>query len=233
MNIVITGGTKGIGRAIAEKFAIEGNHILVCARNSDDLIEMESIFKNQFPRVYLHIYTCDLSIKEEVKKFSKFIFSTFSKVDIFVNNAGLFENSALVEEEDAIFERTMHTNLFSSYYLSKDIALEMKKEKSGIIFMIGSIAGTTAFVNCGAYTISKFAVHGLAKVLREELKSFGIKVSLIIPGATYTSSWKGSNLSKDRFVDPQDVAEIIFTASQLSIGGLAEEISIQPLLGKI
>ena len=233
MNIVITGATKGIGKAIAEKFAADGHHFIVCARNLSDLEKVKSDFISNFPQSSMDIYACDISKKEQLKNFIDFIHSKFSKVDVLVNNAGQFINAEILQEEDEVFENTMSTNVSAVYYLCKAIGKEMKKNSDGYIFNIGSIAGLEPFVNCGAYTVSKFALHGLTKVLREELKNFGVKVCLVIPGATYTSSWQGTDLPKDRFVNPKDVAELIYVSTKLSKGALAEELHIQPLLGKI
>lgn len=233
MNIVITGGTKGIGNAIAERFAAEGYNVLICARSESDLQESKLKLLQINDAIKVHTLKVDLSIKQDVQQLIQFIGKCFVKVDVLVNNAGLFENSEMLLEQDNVFERTMSTNVSSMYYICKEIGNSMKKGKSGYIFNLGSIAGKEVFVNCGAYCISKYAVHGLTKVLREELKNFGVKVSLVVPGATYTSSWEGSDLPPQRFVAASDVAEMIFSATKLSAGALAEEIHIQPLLGKI
>jgi hypothetical protein len=96
-----------------------------------------------------------------------------------------------------------------------------------------SIASIKAYPNGGSYAISKFALLGLSKVLREELKPFGIKVTAILPGATKTASWDGVDLPDDRFMMAEDIAETVFAAYSLSSRSVVEEILIRPQLGDI
>ncbi|MBL7876963.1 MAG: SDR family NAD(P)-dependent oxidoreductase, partial [Cyclobacteriaceae bacterium] len=104
---------------------------------------------------------------------------------------------------------------------------------SGHIFNICSIASIKAYPNGGSYAISKFALLGFSKVLREELKEHGIRVTAVLPGATKTASWAGSTLPDSRFIKPEDVAETIFSAYSLSPNAVVEELLIRPQLGDI
>src|SRR6187551_1859801 len=92
----------------------------------------------------------------------------------------------------------------------------MKAKRSGHIFNMCSIASIMAYPNGGSYTISKFAMLGFSKVLREELKPWGIRVSAILPGATFTASWEGVDLPEDRLMKPEDVADAVYGAYALS-----------------
>jgi short-subunit dehydrogenase len=109
----------------------------------------------------------------------------------------------------------------------------MKSAKSGHIFNICSIASIQAYPNGGSYAISKFAMLGFSKCLREELKEFGIRVSAIMPGATKTASWEGVDIPDDRFMKAEDIAETIYAAYILSSRSVVEEIIIRPLLGDL
>ena len=109
----------------------------------------------------------------------------------------------------------------------------MKERKTGDIFNICSVAGLKAYPNGGSYSISKFAMHGLSLGLREELKSHGIRVTAVHPGATYTASWEGVDLPEDRFIQASDVADLIWSVSQLSRSTVIEELVIRPQLGDI
>jgi short-subunit dehydrogenase len=105
--------------------------------------------------------------------------------------------------------------------------------KDGYIFNMCSIASIMAYPNGGSYSISKFALLGMTKVLREELKPHGIRVTAIMPGATLTASWEGVDLPAERFMKPEDVAETIYTAYALSKQSVVEEILIRPQLGDL
>jgi hypothetical protein len=96
-----------------------------------------------------------------------------------------------------------------------------------------SIASFTAYKNGGSYAITKFALLGFSKSLREELKESGIRVTAVMPGATLTSSWEGVELPEERFMKPEDVAEVIFNAYFISERSVVEEIIIRPQLGDI
>ena len=141
--------------------------------------------------------------------------------DVFVNNA--FDGPP--QEAWANFAQT---NLYMAVYDKwKDAS------KSGHIFNISSIAGLQAYPNGGSYSISKFAMTGLSKALREELKNAGVKVTNVAPGATYTDSWASANLPESRFIQANDIAKLLFDTYNLSTSAVVEELVIRPILGDI
>jgi short-subunit dehydrogenase len=109
----------------------------------------------------------------------------------------------------------------------------MQQNKSGHVFNMCSIASIEAYPNGGSYAISKFALLGFTKVLREEMKPFGIRVTAVMPGATKTASWEGTDLPDARFMKTEDVAEVIFNAYSISDRSVVEEVIIRPQLGDI
>ena len=109
----------------------------------------------------------------------------------------------------------------------------MIEKKQGHIFNICSIASTQAYTNGGSYSISKFAMLGFSKNLREELKPYGIKVTSVLPGAVYTDSWSGSGVDPSRIMQNDDVSKMVFAASQLSPQACVEEIIMRPQLGDL
>jgi short-subunit dehydrogenase len=127
----------------------------------------------------------------------------------------------------------INSNVYSAYYITRGLAKQMVASQSGHIFNMCSIASIKAYPNGGSYAISKFALLGFSKVLREELKDKGIRVTAILPGATRTSSWDGVDLPDERFMKSEDVAETIFSAYSLSKRSVVEEILIRPQLGDI
>lgn len=231
-SILVTGGTKGIGRAIIYRFAKEGFDIATCARNEHDLGNLKADLESKFPEIKVLALVSDLSKKEEVTRFSEQV-KNFCQPDVLINNTGVFLPGSIYNEPEGNFELMMHTNLFSAYYLIRAFVPDMVKRKSGHIFSMGSIAGTTAYANGGSYAISKWAMLGMTKCLREEMKEYQVKVTSILPGATYTASWEGVDLPVERFMKSEDVAESVWGAYNLSPQSVVEELIIRPQLGDI
>lgn len=230
--ILVTGGTKGIGRAIVERFAEGGFDVFTCARNEADLLALKKSLEEKHPEIQVLASVADLSKKEEVNRFADEV-KSIRIPDVLVNNTGIFLPGALHDEPDGNFEFMMQTNLFSAYYLSRAFVKEMITRRSGHIFSMGSIAGLTAYPNGGSYAVSKWAMLGMTKCLREELKPHQVKVTSILPGATLTDSWAGVDLPTERFVRAQDVAESVWAAYNLSPQTVVEEVIIRPQLGDI
>jgi len=231
-SILVTGGTKGIGRAIINRFAKEGFDIFTCARNEQDLAALKDELSSLYKGIRVMAEVADLSIKEEVVRFVNAI-KVETTPDVIVNNTGTFLPGAIHDEPEGNFELMMQTNLFSAYYLTRGFVKELIARRSGHIFSMGSVAGLTAYPNGGSYAVSKWAMLGMTKCLREELKPHQIRVTSILAGATYTSSWEGVDLPKERFMRADDVAESVWSAYNLSPQSVVEEIVIRPQLGDI
>lgn len=225
---VITGGTKGIGKAIVEKFAAQGFHLALCARNVSGC---EQWIKELNTNVLL--LPCDVSNKKQVQYFAEEVLNKYGSVDVLVNNAGVFLPGAVHSEPDGTLEKLIETNLYSAYHLTRALVPSMIQKQRGHIFNISSVAGIQSYPNGGSYSISKFAMQGLSKALREELKTEGIKVTSVIAGATLTDSWAGTNLPTSRFMTPQDVAQSIWDIYSLSTNTVVEELVLRPQLGDI
>jgi short-subunit dehydrogenase len=230
--VVVTGGTKGIGRAILERFASAGFDVATCARKQADLIQLKEDVEKKY-LVKVSVQTADMSDKNQVKVFTDFINKLSRPVDVLVNNAGHFVPGQVMEEPDGTLESMIEGNVYSAYYATRGLIGPMKSNKSGHIFNMCSIASIMAYPNGGSYAISKFALLGFSKVLREELKEFCIRVTAVLPGATKTASWAGSTLPDSRFMKPEDVAEAVFSAYSLSPHSVVEELLIRPQLGDI
>ena len=231
-SILVTGGTKGIGRAIVKRFAKEGFDIYTCSRNPRDLELLKAELEQDHPGIQVIAVVADLSKKEEVERFSQEV-KSHGIPDVLVNNTGIFLPGALHDEPEGNFEFIMQTNLFSAYYLTRGFVQEMMKRKSGHIFSMGSIAGLTAYPNGGSYAVSKWALLGMTKCLREELKPYQVKVTSILPGATFTDSWAGAGIPEERFMRAEDVAESVWGAYNLSPYSVVEELIIRPQLGDL
>ena len=230
--ILVTGGTKGIGRAIVERFAREGFDLFTCARSARDLESLKVHLERKHTGIQIWTFEADLSKKDAVLHLAEQV-KSIGVPDVLVNNAGLFLPGAIHNEAEGNFELMMQTNLYSAYYLCRAFAGEMIRRRSGHIFSIGSIAGLTAYPNGGSYAVSKWAMLGMTKCLREELKPHLVKVTSILPGATLTDSWAGVDLPTERFMRADDVAQSVWGAYHLSPQSVVEEIIIRPQLGDI
>lgn len=232
MNVVITGSGKGMGKATAEKFAADGNTLFICARNEKELSETaEELEKNYNCKV--HYFPADLSDKTAAQAFGGWVLQRAAQVDILVNNAGQFIPGSVYNEEEGLLEKMIAINLYAAYHLTRTLLPAMMEKKQGHIFNICSIAALQAYANGGSYSISKFALMGFSKNLREELKPYNIKVTAVYPGAVYTSSWYGSGVAESRIMEAADIANVIFSSSKLSPQACIEEIVIRPLLGDL
>ncbi|MEM8893498.1 MAG: SDR family oxidoreductase [Bacteroidota bacterium] len=231
--IVVSGGTKGIGKAIIERFMSDGFDAATCSRNENDLTTLKSDLEARFKQCTLHTFQADLSEKSEVLALGEFINRLEQPVDILVNNTGVFIPGEVHQEEDGALEKMIDTNLYSAYHLTRAILPEMKSRGEGHIFNMCSIASIIAYANGGSYSISKFAMYGMSKVLREELKPHGIRVTAILPGATYTASWEGVDVPEERLMKAEDVAEAVQSANSMSVTSVVEEIVIRPQLGDL
>ncbi|MEO5650136.1 MAG: SDR family oxidoreductase [Ginsengibacter sp.] len=233
MNIVITGASKGMGKAMAEKFAGVKNKIFICARNEKELAETANAIEKKYKNASVKYFAADLSNRVSAQKFADWISGQKTKTDILINNAGNFIPGSIYNEKEGTLEKMIQNNLYSAYYITRALLPAMMEKRSGHIFNVCSIASLHAYANGGSYSISKYALMGFSKNLREEMKPFNIKVTAVYPGAVYTSSWEGSDISPSRIMEVNDIADMIYAASLLSPQACVEDIVVRPLLGDL
>lgn len=232
MNVVITGGSKGIGKAIAMKFAQKGHNIAICARNEEQLKKTEQEINQTYPLIDTIICTADLSDNNEVQKLKKAILTKWDKIDVLINNAGIFIAGRIRNEAADTLPNLIENNLYSAYYVTKALLPSILLSQQKHIFNICSIASLGAYANGSSYSISKFAMLGFSKNLREELKEEQVKVTAILPGPTLTESWEGENINNSQFVSTDDIASIIYHSTTLESNALVDEIIIRPVKGE-
>ncbi|MDP4130510.1 MAG: SDR family oxidoreductase [Bacteroidota bacterium] len=233
MTIIITGASRGIGYALAESFAKEGHDLYLTASNEVNLYRALESLMGRFPDQRVKAKAFDLSSKEGAVGFGNWVLDQQAAVDVLVNNAGRFIPGSIYNEEDGVLEEMLAVNLMSAYHLTRVLLPSMIQRKSGHIFNLCSIAALAAYANGGSYSISKFALSGFSKNLREEMKPYGIKVTGIYPGAIYTDSWAGSGVDPNRIMKPSDIADTILQISKLSPQAVVEDLVIRPLLGDL
>ena len=239
MNIVITGASKGIGKGIAKVFAADGANLFLCSRNLQSLMALAEEIQSEFPGVKIYYQAVDLSVKESAIAFGKWVINQTIQndgrptVDILINNAGSYLPGSIHNEQDGVLEKMIQTNLMSAYHLTRTLIGVMIAAERGHIFNMCSIASLQAYQNGGSYSISKFALMGFSKNLREELKEKGIKVTTVYPGAVMTDSWGDFDNSSGRILEVKDIADMILAASKLSLQAVVEDIVIRPQLGDL
>lgn len=233
MNAVITGASKGLGKAFARVFAEGGYNLLLCARTEADLKATETELARAFPGIKVLAAAFDLSREAGAKAFGAWVLENGGAVDVLINNAGRFIPGNLGDEPEGTLETMMNTNLYSAYHLTRTLLPSMMEKKKGHIFNICSVASLKAYPNGGAYSVSKFALLGFSKNLREELTPHGIKVTAVSPGAAYTASWEGTGVDPERLMRAEDVARMVFAAASLSAQATVEDIIMRPQLGDL
>ena len=231
---LVTGATKGIGKAVVFGLAEKGYNVAFCSRtNSDGVLVLEEL-KKQYPNQNFFFSECDVRNKTSIDHYINVLLKDFSnQIDVLVNNAGVFFPGSIIEEEEDQLAMMIETNLYSAYHITRIIAPLMIAKKQGAIFNMCSVASLHAYPNGGSYSISKFALHGFSKVLREELKTHNIKVTSVFPGATWSDSWKGVNLPTERLMEPEDIAKLITATLELSHAANVEDIIVRPQLGDL
>lgn len=225
--LVITGGTKGIGKGILESFASKGRNIITCSRNKEELEALQKEISSNYS-IKIWVKKVDLSKKEECYQFADFIKKIIreenQELDILINNAGIFIDSPLHQHQTEVFEELMQTNFYGVFHLTNALLEIFKAQKSGHIFTICS----SDFSTRGAYTVSKSALLSMNQVLHHELKPFGIKVTALLLGATLTPSWEEAQIPEEFFIKVSDVAQSISMLYSLSKYASVERITIEP-----
>ena len=229
MDVVITGASRGIGKAVAEIFAANGHDLFLSSRNEIALYKAMEELQTKYPSVSIKAKAFDLTDKQQAKDLGMWCLK-YIVPDIIVNNAGLFEPGNVHNEPDGLLEKQLAINLNSAYHLTRTLLPKMMERRSGHIFNLCSIASLSAYENGGAYSISKFAMYGFSKNLREEMKPYNIKVTSVHPGAVLTDSWRDYDNSSKRIMEAEDIAKMIFACTQLSAAACVEDILIRPQL---
>lgn len=233
MNVIITGASRGLGKATADLFAANGHNLYLSSRSETALYKTMEELMAKYPSVMIKAKPFDLSEKKNAIALGEWILSLGISIDVLFNNAGSFVPGSVYNEPDGALENQVEINLYSAYHLTRTLLPEMMQQRNGHIFNMCSVASIKAYNNGGAYSISKFALLGFSKNLREEMKPHGIKVTSVIAGAAYTDSWASSGIDKKRFMEADDIAKMIYASSQLSPQACVEEILMRPQLGDV
>jgi len=230
--VVISGGTKGMGFSFCHKFAKEGFNIATCSRSESELLRLKAELESAYD-VICHTSKVDLKDSKELKLWGGSVLKDMGGCDLLINNAAVYTPGNILSETEGYLEDILRINLLAPYELCRIFVPGMVIKGQGHVFNISSIASLKAVDSGGAYAISKHAMTGLSKTLRQELIQTGVKVTTVYPGSTFTASWDGTDIDPNRLIDPKDIAEAIWSAWSLSSRTVVEEIVIRPVLGDL
>lgn len=181
---IITGGSQGIGEAIARAYAKEGATVIIVNRNEKSGQALADAISHSSGKAIA--YPCDVTKQSDIKSLIAFVIQKFGTIDILVNNAGIMINKPFNEYTIHDWDMTLNTNLKGSFMISQAALPVMQQKKSGKIIFIASIAATVAFPNAAIYCASKGGLLSLAKSLAAEYAKEGININTISPGNTET-----------------------------------------------
>jgi 3-oxoacyl-[acyl-carrier protein] reductase len=225
---IVTGGTRGIGRAIAKSLAGAGVKVAITARNEKEIAGAVAKL-NDIGGGKVAGHVCDVRDYEQVKSAFANIAADFGGVDILINNAGIgiFAPVESMSVED--FRAVLETNVFGVFYCCHEAIPLMKQRGGGYIINISSLAGTNAHPEMAAYNASKFGLNGFSEALMQEVRHDGIKVSYIMPGSVNTE-FGGDEPSDQKSwqLQPDDIARVVLNLLQYPDRSLPSRIEIRP-----
>ncbi len=230
LRALVTGATKGMGRSISEALAGAGFDVGLLARNKSDLVDFQEKLRHEFPDRTFPLFAVDLGNRESRD-------SAISELgtiawDLLVNNAGLYKPAALLDPADDLAEMWA-VNVAGPYDLMRSLVPGMIERRSGHVINICSVASLRPQAGSAAYSATKSALLSLTRSLRDETKDHGIGVTAILPGQTWSNSWRGVELPGDRLMQPEDIGQVVVKAWELGPSAIVEEITLRPQMGDL
>ncbi len=232
MIVVVTGASQGIGRAIAEEFAGRNDaQVALAARTRSKLETVAEACREKGGEAM--VVPADVTDDASVTEMADTVQAEWGPPDVLVNNAGMFTYAPLDELTLEGFREQIDVNLTGSFAVTQAFLPAMRRRGAGHLFYMASVASIQAYPGNAGYCAAKHGVQGLARVVREETKEEGLRVTTVIPGATYTPTWDGVDLPEERFMPPTDVAQSVVDAYHLSDRTVMEELLLRPQEGDV
>lgn len=230
--VLVTGASQGIGRAVAVAFAGLPEARLALLSRDEGLLDAT---RKMCVAAGAHAesFPCDVTDEEVVAATAESVRGRWGVPDVLVNNAGLFKPGRAADMPVAVFREQVETNLISAFAVTKAFLGAMIERRSGHLFYLCSVASVTAYPSGVAYGAAKHGLLGLARGIRAETREHGLRVTAVMPGATFTRSWESADLPEARFMPAEDVAASMVSAYRMSDRTVVEEILLRPQLGDI
>jgi len=223
---IVTGGTRGIGRAIAERLLREGAAVAVCSRLHENV---QAFLRDREPGAdgRLLAETADVSRLDDVQRFFARVDARFGGLDLLINNAGIGVFKSVADLTPEEWHRTIDLNLSGVYYCSHEALPRMRKRGAGYIINISSLAGKNAFAGGAAYNASKFGLNGFSEAMMLDHRYQDVRVSYIMPGSVDTdfSAAVGAAAWK---IQPEDIAEVVAMLLRMPARTLISRVEIRP-----
>jgi NAD(P)-dependent dehydrogenase (short-subunit alcohol dehydrogenase family) len=228
-SVLITGGSRGIGLAIAHALAAEGAQLILVARHREPLALAASKIGDRVITL-----PADVTRPDAVKRLFTAVQKRVRRLDVLINNAGVFTYKPFAKTTLGDWRRNLETNL-TSIFLMTQSALPLLRRSRGDVVNILSVSSRIPFPNCSAYTAAKFGALGLTGVLRRELREEGIRVSAVLPGMTETGMKDEFNfpVRSEELLQPEDVAHAVQSLLVQPRRAMVEEVLLVPFAGAV
>jgi NAD(P)-dependent dehydrogenase (short-subunit alcohol dehydrogenase family) len=223
---LVTGGSRGIGRAIAVRLAGLGSDVAICARDEAKLREAETVIRATGARALA--IRADVTLASDVTKLVEKVELEPGTISLLVNNAGMGLFGPVHEKTEAEWERLMDTNVKSVFLVSRAVIPGMIQRGGGDIINISSLAGKSVFAGGGVYCASKWAVQGLSGCMAEELREHGIRVSTVCPGSVATEFAGRGPKDATKVLRPEDVAHAVAMIAMQGPQSFVSEVNVRP-----
>jgi 3-oxoacyl-[acyl-carrier protein] reductase len=223
---VVTGATRGIGRAVAEALSHEGVSVAICGRSQEGVDEAVAALRNQAGGLVAGL-AADISKLPQVEEFFRFVRSELGGLDILVNNAGLAVFKSVAELTPEEWHEVIDLNLNGVFYCCREAMPMLRASGAGSVINISSLAGKNPFAGGAAYNASKFGLNGFSEAMMLDHRHEGIRVSYIMPGSVDTdfsprsarAAWK---------IAPEDIADIVMSILKMSDRTLISRVEVRP-----
>jgi 3-oxoacyl-[acyl-carrier protein] reductase len=212
--VIVTGGGRGIGRAVCQRFAAEGAQIIAAARSGEELAETKRLI--EAASGLCHVEPTDLNEPDEIQALIDTTVEQFARVDVLVNCAGVAPNVSIEELDEHVFETILAVNVSAIYRTCRAVWPVMTRQQSGVIVNISSISSVSAYAGFAAYGASKAWVNSWTSALAEEGRPRGIRVFAVAPGAVETKMLRSvfPDYPKDATLAPSDVADLVYLVTR-------------------
>lgn len=230
---LITGGSKGIGKGIAEAYLKEGASVLICGRGEDSLKDTHEELSEYGDISFI---SADIADKEDVKRLAKEIENKWGKLDILVNNASILGIKAkIMDYPEDLWEEVIHINLNAQFFVTKALLPLLIESENSSIINVSSTVGRVGRGQWGAYSASKFGVEALTQILAQEMEQYNVRVNSVNPGGTRTDMRAGAYPEEDpdTLPTPLDISPVfVYLASDESIGENGKEFDARDWVEK-